>query len=178
MEVTRFDEASITARMQEQKYLVPDVDWHPRDDGRGWERVCALGIGAKIIPDQVVLFAYPGEGELRAKCFYNIAGTSTQAARLDMGKYNRGTYGMPDHVNKGARPAGIPLRVRSPHAHLWDDNRHLFGKRDKRHWPPFAREVPQESLGWEKCVLWFLSCCNITWTDGFQGGLPPADRLL
>ena len=174
----RFDAASISARLQAQKDLVPDAEWHPRDDGRGWERIFALKIGRQIIADQVVLFAYPGEGELRAKCFYNVLGTSVQAARLDMGKYDSGVYGRPDHVNKGERPAGVPLRVRSPHAHLWSDNCHLFGKSDKGRWPPFAREVPQESLGWEKCVLWFLFCCNITWSDGFQGGLPPADRLL
>lgn len=173
MKLTKAQFSDLDIRMNTDKRVELISDWEEVPSSAGeCHRSLSISSGGIILTDRIVLTAYPGRGEEGAKAHYATA-SNYQAARLEIGR--PGLY----HTNKGTRPTGLPIRVASPHAHLWRDNRLRLQNGSNTADLPLANNLPATVTNWEEAVRWFLTECRVLVPDRIAAfGLPRATTLL
>lgn len=174
MRLTKTQFEALDARMNADKKIALMSDWAEVPSSAGeYSRICTImDVGGVILTDRIVLTAYPGRGDEGAKAHYSTA-SNYQAARLEIGR--QGLY----HTNKGDRPAGVPIRVASPHAHLWRDNRQRLQNGSVGSDLPLANNLPYDVTNWEEAVRWFITECRVLIPDHITlFGLPQPTTLL
>ena len=173
MKLTKSQFSDLDRRMSSQKEIGVIGGWTPVPVSSGeWQKICALSLEGRVLTDQIILTAYPGQGDKRAKVHYSTQ-SGFQAARLEIGHEDM------RHINKGELPPKFPRRVSCPHVHLWQDNRlRLMDGAQKAHLP-LANNLPNSIKNWEEAVLWFITECWVALPEHMEKfGLPPQDRLL
>jgi hypothetical protein len=146
--------------------------WQPDpENGLRFRRSLALEASGTILAQhmEVIALAHLGEEKARALVLWP---DGTVVARLEMG--NAATR----HANRSPRPPGIPPVVSGPHAHLWQDNRHLLRRAGVGLQLRYARPAPPGVTTLEEALRWFSGSCTIRIETQQMPGLPRRPTLL
>lgn len=152
-----------------EKHLSGVAEW--REGNAGDMRIrWPLLVGSSISEAALHLTAFPNSSELRFSIglVYRVS-----IARLDFVANHE------IHTNPLNRAESLgPYRVRGPHYHAWEDNRHLATAAALPRELKCARVLPPQIRRWDQAFRWFCDLVSINLGGAAVLDLPPRSRLL